>query len=104
MDAHAWFILIYLCDDADSQLTLSTELRRLGHLVVETAQDNGDHFVIIETRGDTAALSVHELVMSIDHHAELVGTHDCAESKGVLTMFLDGSAHGRILERSIGAG
>jgi len=80
MNAPAWFVLIYRCDDADSQLTLASELRSFGRLTIETPQSDDEHFVVIETDADLAALTVHELVMSLDPHAELVDTHDGSRS------------------------
>lgn len=76
MNAPAWFALIYKCDDADSQVALAAALRSFGRLTVETTQSNDEYSVVIETDADLAALTVHELVMSIDPHAELVDTHD----------------------------
>ena len=76
VNSPTWFVLIYKCDDADSQVALASELRSFGRLTVETAQSRDEHFVVIETDAELAALTVHELVMSIDPHAELFDTHD----------------------------
>jgi hypothetical protein len=86
MNTDAWFILIYACPDAQSQAVLASGLRDLAPLVVETTQDAGDYFVIVESPGDASALTVHELVLWLDPRAELVDSHDSARSKGGLTL------------------
>jgi len=94
VNTDAWSILIYACPDPESQVVLSTHLRPLRQLIVETTEADGDFFVIIETYGESAALKVHELVMALDSDAELVGTHRGSRSKGRLTLLdpLEGTA------------
>jgi hypothetical protein len=75
MRTESWFILIYQTADAESQTMLADGLRRLGSLTVATEQDNGDYFVILECPGTVPALTIHELVVSIDVSADLVDTH-----------------------------
>ncbi|MFL6091254.1 MAG: hypothetical protein ACJ71Z_14080 [Aeromicrobium sp.] len=82
MNSDAWFILIYSTTDAETQNRLAAELQSLGRLVVQTERRGREHFVLIETAGDVAALTVHELVMSIDPDAELIDTHDGSQVNG----------------------
>jgi hypothetical protein len=76
MKTETWFVLIYQSADADRQESLATQLRGLGGLVVHTAQDNGEYFVLIRARGLTSAIELHELVMTFDSEAELVSSHN----------------------------
>ncbi|HJR89247.1 MAG TPA: hypothetical protein VJ782_03700 [Aeromicrobium sp.] len=76
MKSDTWFVLIYQSAYADSQDFLATQLRGLGGLVVHTAQDNGEYFVLIRSRGLISAIELHELVMTFDSEAELVSSHD----------------------------
>ena len=75
MDEHPWFILIYQLGDAEAQDHLAAGLNAMGGLIVQTDQNNGEYFVTIECRGHSLALTLHELVMSIDSDAELIDTH-----------------------------
>jgi hypothetical protein len=75
MDEQPWFILIYQTVDADGQARLAASLEALGGLVVQTDQNNGDYYVTIEGPGRSPALTMHELVMSIDADAILIDTH-----------------------------
>ncbi len=74
MDTPARFVLTYRCDDPSAQADLKAELRSFGRLIVGGSHVGDDYFVVIETDGDVAAITVHELVMLIDPHAELVDT------------------------------
>lgn len=75
MDEQPWFILIYQTVDAEGQARLAASLEALGGLVVQTDQTNGDYFVTIECPGRSPALTMHELVMSLDADATLIDTH-----------------------------
>jgi hypothetical protein len=75
MEEHPWFILIYQLADEVAQSRLAAGLRAMGNLTVQTDQDNGEYFVTIECSGHVPALTVHELVMSIDSDAALIDTH-----------------------------
>lgn len=93
MERRSWSILIYSTPDADSQALLATQLRDLGRLVVQTTRSNVDYFVIVETDGDVAALTVHELVMSVEPLAELVDTRTgSASSHSGATTWARGAA------------
>ena len=74
MDEHAWFILIYQLADEESQTSLAEGLDAMGNLTVHTYQDNSEYFVTVECSGLVPALTMHELVMSIDSDAALVDT------------------------------
>jgi hypothetical protein len=56
--------------------------------VAETARGNNAPFVIIETRGHADARTVHELVVAIEPHVELVASYDSAKSQSALTKLL----------------
>jgi hypothetical protein len=70
-----WFILIYETEDAISTAHLAHELEQLGSLIVQTEDNNDEHFVIVECPSTLPAISMHELVMTIDPQASLVETH-----------------------------
>jgi hypothetical protein len=75
MSDQNWFILIYETADTGAQESLADQLRSLGSMTVETAEDDGQHIVIVENPGTIDALTLHELVMSFDPSAELIDTH-----------------------------
>jgi hypothetical protein len=54
---------------------LADGLRKLGRLAVDTEHNNGDYFVILECPGTVPALTIHELVVTIDTTADLLDTH-----------------------------
>lgn len=75
MNTESWFLLIYQTATAESQATLAETLRTLGSLTVATEHNNGDYFVILECPGTVPALTIHELVVTIDASADLIDTH-----------------------------
>jgi hypothetical protein len=70
-----WFILIYQVTDADTQASLEQHLNAFGGLVTDTEANRGEFYVIVECPGTLAARTIHELVMTHDAQATLVGTH-----------------------------
>ena len=75
MEEHEWFILTYQLADSHAQTRLAEGLNTLGTLNVQGDQNNGEYFVTIECSGHVPALTIHELVMSIDSDAALIDTH-----------------------------
>ena len=81
MNTQNWFILIYATESAEMQVSVASELRGFGGLSVQTEQKNGEHFVIVESSARITAITLHELVMTIDSHAELVSSHPSAQRR-----------------------
>jgi hypothetical protein len=75
MQEHPWFILIYQLADEQAQTRLAAGLNAMGNLTVQADQDNGEYFVTVECSGHVPALTMHELVVSIDSDATLIDTH-----------------------------
>ncbi len=78
MNSRTSFTLVYATADVAAQSHLATELGALGRLGVEIKPGDNHFQVVIQNRSEATALAVHELVMSIDSHAELIETHDGA--------------------------
>jgi nitrate reductase NapAB chaperone NapD len=78
-----WSILIYQLKNYESQNRLAEGLNTLGNLIVQTDENKGEYFVTIECRDPVSALTVHELVMSIDASTVLIYTHQETDEETV---------------------
>ena len=80
MDTHSWTVQIYSMADAHCQAFVARLLRQ-HDVTVATAENDTDHFVIVDCEDDDKAWWVFEFVLSIDVEAVLLHASSAARRR-----------------------